>query len=297
MSNLNGILENPDEQSYLDLVGRIISEGSVRENRTGINTRSIFGAQLRYNLSEDTMPVFTTKRVYWKGVLEELFWFIGGKTDSRLLSAKNVHIWDANGSREYLDSIGLKDREDGDLGPVYGFQWRHFGAQYTDSHADYREKGVDQLKWLISEIKNNPTSRRLIMSAWNPMDLNEMALPPCHVMCQFYVQSNELSCQMYQRSADMGLGVPFNVASYSLLTHLIAHVTGLRAKEFIHSIGDAHVYENHIKPLEEQLKRKPLRFPRLKITNDCTDIDSLKPEHVELVGYKPMAKIQMDMAV
>ena len=178
-------------------------------------------------------------------------------------------------------------------------EWRHFGAKYVDADANYAGKGVDQLAWIINEIKTNPTSRRLIMSAWNPKDMPQMALPPCHMMCQFYVDTTrgELSCQMYQRSADMGLGVPFNIASYSLLTHLIAHCCKLKAGEFVHVIGDAHVYLNHVEPLKEQLKRDPRPFPTLQINTDSRDIDQIKMEHVKLVGYKPMKTIKMKMAV
>lgn len=195
------------------------------------------------------------------GVMEELLWFVSGCTNANVLSEKGIHIWDGNGSREYLDSIGLHSREVGDLGPVYGFQWRHFGAEYGTMHDDYNGKGVDQLKGLIEKIKSNPTDRRLVLTAWNPAALPEMALPPCHMFCQFYVADGELSCQMYQRSCDLGLGVPFNVASYSLLTCMVAQVCGLKPGDFVHVLGDAHVYANHVEPLREQLKNSPRHFP------------------------------------
>ena len=178
--------------------------------------------------------MLTTKRVFWKGVVEELLWFIKGSTNAKDLSDKGVHIWDANSSKEFLESCGFDDREEGDLGPVYGFQWRHFGAKYTNMHADYAKKGIDQLNEVINSIKNNPDSRRIIMSAWNPVDIPIMALPPCHALVQFYVRNGELSCQLYQRSADMGLGVPFNIASYSLLTYMIAHVTNTKVGNIFH---------------------------------------------------------------
>jgi len=215
------------------------------------------------------------------------------------LAAKDIHIWDGNGSREFLDNRGLEHREVGDLGPVYGFQWRHFGAEYKDMHTDYTGQGVDQLAECIDKIKNNPEDRRIIMSAWNPADLGVMALPPCHMFCQFYVDTkkNELSCQMYQRSADMGLGVPFNIASYALLTHMIAHVTGRKPGDFVHTIGDAHVYLNHVDALKEQLERLPRAFPTIKINADKKNIDDFDYSDFEVVGYKPHKTIKMKMAV
>lgn len=178
---------------------------------------------MRFDL-EHGFPLLTTKNVFWRGVVEELLWFVRGETNGNLLSAKNIRIWEGNGSREYLDSIGLSDREVGDLGPVYGFQWRHFGAEYKTMRDDYENKGVDQLRNVIELIRKEPDSRRIVMSAWNPVDMGKMALPPCHVMSQFYVKDGKLSCLMFQRSADMGLGVPFNIASYSLLTCILAEV-------------------------------------------------------------------------
>ena len=184
-----------------------------------------------------------------------------------------------------------------DLGPVYGFQWRHFGAEYKTMHDDYKGQGVDQIATLIKTIKTNPTDRRMIVSAWNPAAFHLMALPPCHMFAQFYVADGELSCQMYQRSADMGLGVPFNIASYALLTHMVAHVTGLKAGEFVHVIGDAHVYKNHVEPLKPQLDRVPRPFPKLRFKRTITDIDDFKYEDFELIGYKPHKSIKMKMAV
>ncbi|CAI7773261.1 unnamed protein product [Closterium sp. NIES-53] len=215
----------------------------------------------------------------------------------QLLQDKGVHIWDGNASRSYLDSLGLSDREEGDLGPVYGFQWRHFGARYKDMHADYSGQGVDQLADVIQRIKANPNDRRILMSAWNPPDLPHMALPPCHVLAQFYVARGELSCQLYQRSCDMGLGVPFNIASYSLLTLLIASVCGLQPGELVHVLGDAHVYSNHIEPLKLQLQNTPRPFPQVRINPAIADIDKFTPADIDLVGYNPHAKISMRMAV
>ncbi|KAK3774805.1 hypothetical protein RRG08_034894 [Elysia crispata] len=285
-----------DEQQYLDAIQEIIERGSLRSNRTGVDTKAIFGMQQRYNLRE-SFPLLTTKRVFWRGILEELLWFIRGSTSSLELEAKDVNIWKANGSREFLDAKGLNHREEGDLGPVYGFQWRHFGAEYQNMHANYDEQGVDQLRSVIQKIKNNPTDRTMIVCAWNAKDLPVMALPPCHCLFQFFVADGELSCQLYQRSADMGLGVPFNIASYALLTVMIAHITGLKPGDFVHTMGDAHVYVNHIGPLKEQLKRKPRPFPKLVIKRQVTDIEDFKAEDFEIVGYKPYPKIKMEMAV
>ncbi|XP_047062037.1 bifunctional dihydrofolate reductase-thymidylate synthase isoform X5 [Lolium rigidum] len=290
------IFERHEEYYYLNLVDDIIRCGAQKGDRTGTGTLSKFGCQMRFNLRK-SFPLLTTKRVFWRGVLEELLWFISGSTSAKVLQEKGIHIWDGNASREYLDSVGLANREEGDLGPVYGFQWRHFGAEYTDMHADYTGKGFDQLIDVIDKIKNNPDDRRIIMSAWNPSDLKKMALPPCHMFAQFYVENGELSCQMYQRSADMGLGVPFNIASYSLLTCMIAQVCGLSPGDFIHVIGDAHVYRTHVRALEEQIQKLPKPFPILKINPLKKDIDSFVASDFKLDGYDPHKKIEMEMAI
>lgn len=288
---------NPEEQQYLDLVRKIISTGSKRGDRTGTGTISIFGAQMRFSLRDNSFPLLTTKKTFYRGIAEELFWFIRGSTSAKELQDKNVRIWDGNSSREYLDSIGLTDREVGDLGPIYGFQWRHFGAKYVDMHADYSGQGVDQLAKIISTLKTNPTDRRMIMCAWNPADLDKMALPPCHCLVQFYVADGELSCQLYQRSADMGLGVPFNIASYALLTVMMAHVTGLKPGDFVHTLGDAHVYSNHVEALNVQCERTPRSFPKIHVKRDVTNIEDFKIEDFEITGYDPYPKIAMEMAV
>lgn len=290
--------ENLEERQYLDLVEHIISTGITRPDRTGTGTISVFGAQMRFSLADNVFPLLTTKRVFFRGVAEELLWFIHGDTNSKHLSEKNVNIWDKHGSTEYLSSIGLGHREEGDLGPVYGFQWRHSGARYVDCHTDYTGQGFDQLMTIINTIKNNPTDRRMVMNAWNPSDLHLMALPPCHMFCQFYVADGRVSCMLYQRSCDMGLGVPFNIASYALLTILVAHVCGLQPGEFVHTLGDAHVYIDHVEPLKVQCARTPRMFPRLSLRPDCPrDIDQITTEHIILSDYKPMDKIQMTMSV
>ena len=287
--------ENHEEQQYLGLLRKIINSGTKRPDRTGVGTFSIFGAQMRFSLRYGVIPVLTTKRVHWKAVAEELFWFIRGCTNAKALAAKKVNIWNANASRDFLDKRGLQHYEEGDLGPIYGFQWRHFGARYVDCNTDYTGQGVDQLQEVIKTLRTDPFNRRIVMSAWNPLDLDKMALPPCHVLTQFFVNDQmELSCQLYQRSADMGLGVPFNIASYSLLTHMIAQQTGLKPGEFVYTIGDAHVYLNHVDALEEQLLREPRPFPILRIKRDnVADIEDYQYEDFELINYNPHAKIVM----
>jgi thymidylate synthase len=318
-----------EEHQYLNLIQNIIEKGEKRADRTGTGTVSIFAPpQLRFSLEDDIFPLLTTKRVFFRAVAEELLWFIKADTNSKHLSEKGIKIWDGNGSREYLDSIGLSHREEGDLGPVYGFQWRHFGAEYVNCKTDYTGKGVDQLQQVIDKIKNNPTDRRIILSAWNPagkdingcevvysidvankriwhiIDIPIMALPPCHAFCQFYVSTPtpeqpipKLSCLLYQRSCDMGLGIPFNIASYALLTRLIAHVTGLLPGEFIHTMGDAHVYVDHIETLKEQIKREPRAFPKLTIKREVSNINDFNFEDLVLEDYKPHGKLDMKMSV
>ena len=275
-----------------------------------IGTLSKFGYQMRFDLSE-SFPLLTTKTVFFRGIFEELIWFLKGDTNAKHLADKNVHIWDANSTREFLDGrgksllnfyyvLGLFEREVGDLGPIYGFQWRHFGADYTNMHANYEGKGVDQLKRIIETIKTNPNDRRIILSAWNVKALDDMALPPCHILAQFYVFDSKLSCQLYQRSCDMGLGVPFNIASYALLTMILAKITHLDVGEFVYSMGDTHVYNNHVDPLKEELTRYPTPFPILKIKkelNSIQDIEELKFQDLELLEYKPHPRIPMKMAV
>jgi thymidylate synthase len=301
-NNINSS-SNKEEQAYLDLIQNIIDNGEFRPDRTGTGTYSLFAPpQLRFNLSDNTFPLLTTKKVFMKGILHELLWFIHGSTDANLLSEKGVKIWEGNGSREYLDSLGLTNRKVGDLGPVYGFQWRHFGAEYKDCNTDYSNQGYDQLANIIKTLKTNPYDRRIILSAWNPPAFKEMALPPCHVFCQFYVNfpknsKPKLSCQMYQRSCDIGLGVPFNIASYALLTYMIAMVVDMEPGEFIHVMGDAHVYSNHVDALKEQLTRIPRNFPKLVIKRNVTDIDDFKYEDFEIVDYNPYGPIKMKMAV
>lgn len=286
-----------DEHEYLKLVKEVLETGLDKHDRTETGTRMKFGHLMRFSLRDFTMPLLTTKRVFWRGVVEELLWFIKGSTDANLLRDRNVHIWDANGSREFLDKSGFEGREEGDLGPVYGFQWRHFGAKYVDKHTNYDGQGIDQLANLIQEIKTNPLSRRLMITAWNPIDIPKMALPPCHCMAQFDVTNGELSCLLTQRSADLGLGVPFNIASYALLTHMIAHVTNLKAGELVCCLGNAHIYNDHIEPLKEQITREPGVFPKIRFNDTVNNIDDFKFEDIELIGYEPQGSISMKMSV
>jgi len=294
------IPQRHEEYQYLDAIRHIFNSGKTKADRTGVGIKSVFGGCTRWSLAYNTLPLLTTKKVFVKAVIEELLWFIKGSTNAKELSAKGVRIWDGNSSREFLDKHGFTEREEGDLGPIYGFQWRHSGAEYKDMHTNYEGQGVDQLKQCIHKIKHTPNDRRIIMSAWNPSDLSKMALPPCHCFVQFYVSDGELSCCLYQRSADMGLGVPFNLASYAMLTHMIAYVTGLKAGEFIHMTGDTHIYLNHMQGLEEQLTREPKQFPKLafrRSKQELTDIEDFTYADFEIQGYQPHPTIKMDMAV
>ncbi|KAF9268524.1 thymidylate synthase [Marasmius fiardii PR-910] len=303
----NNIETMHDEYQYLNLIRRVLEIGDVRSDRTGTGTISVFAPpNLRFSLSNFTLPLLTTKRTFFKGIVEELLWFVHGCTDSTVLSKKGVRIWDGNGSKAFLESRGLHHRREGDLGPVYGFQWRHFGADYVDCERDYKGEGVDQLRECIRKIKESPTDRRIILSAWNPKDIPLMALPPCHLLCQFYVhippggsqEKPKLSCLMFQRSADLGLGIPFNIASYALLTHMIAHVTGTEAHELIIQLGDAHVYRDHTDALKAQLEREPRPFPKLRWARESiNDIEDFVAEDVVVEGYDPHPSIPMKMSV
>ena len=266
-------MDNHEEQQYLNLIKNILENGTWEEGRNG-KTKSIFGNMMRFSLKDGKIPILTTKKTAWKTCLKELLWFIRGDTDNKILKKQGVHIWDANGSREFLDSRGLKLYPEDMLGPIYGYQWRNFNASYhcfTGHPIDDLQHpfdGIDQLQQIIDALKDpkQRTSRRLIMTAWNPKQLDQMALPPCHVMCQFNVHDdNKLSCMMVQRSCDEFLGVPFNIASYSFLTHLIAKHCGLEAYEFIHFMGNCHLYENAIDAAKIQITRKPFPFPTISI--------------------------------
>jgi thymidylate synthase len=263
-------------QQYLDLLEKILEEGVDRGDRTGTGTRSIFGHQMRFDLSEG-FPVVTTKKLHLRSIIHELLWFLAGDTNIRYLKDNGVRIWD-----EWAD-------ENGELGPVYGYQWRSWPAPDGRS--------IDQIANLLQMIRTNPESRRLIVSAWNPALVDEMALPPCHSLFQFYVADGRLSCQLYQRSADVFLGVPFNIASYALLTMMVAQVTGLKPGDFVHTFGDAHLYSNHFDQAREQLTRTPRALPQMKINPDVTDLFAFKFEDFELTGYDPLPHIAAPIAV
>ncbi len=290
---------NTEEQQYLNLVKEILETGYVENGRNG-KTLVKFGHTMRFSLRDGTLPILTTKKVAFRVCFEELFWFIRGSTNNRLLQEKNVSIWDGNSSREFLDSRGLYNREVGDLGPIYGFQWRHFNATYEGCNADYSGKGIDQLQNIIDDLKNEDTrsSRRHILTAWNPSQLDEMALPPCHMMCQFNVRENKyLSCALFQRSSDTGLGMPFNITSYSLLTHIIAKHCGLIADEFVHFIGNNHIYEDHIEPLKLQIQREPMEFPKIEIKRVCENIEDYNIDDIEWkTKYNSHPTIKMKMS-
>lgn len=270
---------------YNKLIRHIMDNGNVRTDRTGVGTKGVFGYQMRFNLQEE-FPILTTKRVFWKGVAGELLWFLSGSTNKNVLKDKyGVSIW---------DEWGL---ENGELGPIYSHNWRNFGGSYNEG----LHNGIDQIAQVIEDIKNTPDSRRLIVTAWNPEDLHSIkmykGLPACHTMFQFYVEDGRLSCQLYQRSADVFLGVPFNIASYALLTHMIAHVTGLKAGNFIHTFGDVHLYLNHFSQANEQLSRDPKEAPVLVLNNSITCIDDFKLEDISLTGYNPHPAIKAPIAV
>ena len=263
-------------RQYLDLLRRIMDEGTVRHDRTGVGTKSVFGHQMRFDLSEG-FPLLTTKKVHLKSVIHELLWFIAGDTNVRYLQENGVTIWD-----EWADA-------DGNLGPVYGHQWRSWPAPDGRS--------IDQLAQVVDRIRRTPDSRRLLVTAWNPGEVDRMALPPCHCLFQFYVADGKLSCQLYQRSADTFLGVPFNIASYALLTLMIAQVAGLRPGEFIHTTGDTHIYLNHFDQVREQLSREPRPLPVMKLNPAVTDLFAFRYGDFSLEGYDPWPAIKAPVAV
>ena len=286
-----------DENQYLKLVSDVLTEGVMEDGRNG-KVLTVFGSAMHFSLKDNTIPLLTTKKLAWKTCLRELLWFIRGQTSNEVLKKQNVHIWDGNASREFLDSRGLTNLKENDLGPIYGHQWRHFNAKYSDCNTDYKDQGFDQLDYIINCLKDTKerNSRRLVMSAWNPCQLDEMALPPCHILCQFNVtDGNKLSCSLYQRSCDLGLGVGFNIASYSFLTHLIAHHCNLEVLDFYYYLGNCHIYEQHIEPLREQIIREPYKFPKIVIKNKYEDIISYNVDDFEILDYEFHPLIKMEM--
>jgi thymidylate synthase len=279
-------------KAYLDLLQRILDEGRDREDRTGTGTRGVFGHHMRFDLRAG-FPLLTTKKLHLRSIAHELLWFLRGETHVASLQKEGVKIWDEWATAEQTARFG---RKEGDLGPIYGHQWRNFGAT-RKADGTYENDGVDQIARLLEQIRTNPNSRRLIVSGWNPKEADEVALPPCHTLFQLYVQSGELSCQLYQRSGDVFLGVPFNIASYALLTMMIAHVSGLRPGEFVHTLGDAHLYRNHLDQAREQLKRTPRALPRLVLNPAVKDLFSFRYEDITLEGYDPLPHIKAEVSV
>ena len=292
------VCRNTDEMQYLKLCKKILLEGEKRDDRTGVGTYSLFGQCLEFSLSNGILPCLTSKKLALKAVMKELLWFISGSTNSKELENEGVKIWTGNTSREFLDSRGLTFLQEGDIGAGYGFQWRYFGADYRGMEECYQGKGIDQLSEIVNLIKNDPFSRRIILTAWNPAALSKMALPPCHMMAQFYVSSGgELSCQMYQRSCDVFLGIPFNIMSYSLLTHMIAHVCGLRASKLTMCLGDTHIYQNHVDQVLTQMKNIPYSFPTVSLSENVKNIFDFSLEDIVVENYESHSYIRAPMAV
>jgi thymidylate synthase len=295
-------MENHEEQQYLNLIKNILENGTWEEGRNG-KTKALFGASMRFSLKDGKIPILTTKKTAWKTCLKELLWFIRGETDNKLLQDQGVHIWDGNSSREFLDSRGLTHYREGLIGPGYGFQWRNFNGDYDTStgrvSTNTVEDGcVDQLQQIIDALKDpaQRTSRRLIMTAWNPCQLDDMALPPCHIFCQFNVHNgDQLSCAMYQRSVDSILGLPFNIASYSFLTHLIAKHCGLEAYEFVHFMGNCHIYENAEDASKLQITREPYPFPTVSIKQVRENINDYEVDDFEIHNYQSHEAIKVAM--
>ncbi len=279
-------------RAYLDLLRNVLENGATREDRTGTGTRSLFGYQLRVDL-RDGFPLLTTKKVHLKSIIHELLWFVSGQTHVSHLQEVGVSIWDEWATAEQTARFG---RKEGDLGPVYGHQWRNFGATER-ADGSYESDGFDQLSYVLEQIRDNPDSRRLIISGWNPLEAERVALPPCHTLFQFYVSEGRLSCQLYQRSADVFLGVPFNIASYALLTMMIASVSDLEPGDFIHTFGDVHLYSNHVDQARLQLSRRPRPLPTMIIDPSVRSLFDFRYQHFQLKDYLPHAAIKAPVAV
>jgi thymidylate synthase len=291
------------EQKYLNLLSETLHYGEDREDRTGTGTLSLFGKQLRFDISEN-VPLLTTKKMGSKSIIQELLWFLRGDTNANNLKDVGVNIWGGNTTREFLDARGLTNYSVGDIGAGYGFQWRHSGAEYNTCVDDYTGKGFDQIAYILNELKTNPTSRRMYMTAWNPSALDKMTLPPCHVSAQFYVNIDKmgkkyLSCHMYQRSVDEFLGLPYNIFSYTVLTYILAKKTGMLPKELIISMGDSHIYKNHIDQVKEQIERVPFSFPTLNLSDNIItkDFSEITIDDFEVIDYVSHSAIKAPMAV
>lgn len=285
-----------EENQYINLINDVLLNDEIYIGRNG-NTYSIFGTIMQFSLENNKIPFLTTKKLAWKTCLKELLFFINGNTNNNILNNQGVHIWDGNSDPDYLKTRGL-DYVDGELGPIYGFQWRHFNANYIDCNTDYTNSGIDQLQYIIDCLKDpiQRKSRRLILTAWNPCQLDKMALPPCHILCQFNVSGeNKLSCHLYQRSGDIGLGVPFNIASYSMLTYIIAKHCDLVPYEFIYSLGNVHIYDDHVSGLKELMSRKPFEFPNFEVINKHNSIDDYNVNDFKLTNYNYHNTINLNM--
>ena len=294
--------QNKEEQNYLDLMREIIDNGVPSGDRTGTGTNSVFGRVLKYDIRDGKLPLLTSKRTFIRGIIEEMLFFVSGNTDCTKLQEKGIHIWDGNTTREFLDNRGLNHLPVGDMGAGYAFQWRYFGAEYKDCKTDYTDQGYDQIQNAINLIKNNPQSRRILISGWNPADLHKMALPPCHVVYQFYVNvdKKELSCLLYQRSSDYFLAANYNSTGAIILTHMLAHITGLKTGEFTHFLGDTHVYSNHIEQCKTQMERSTMPFPKLVVNpsnREIKDVTDFRYKDFKIVNYYPHPTIKADMAV
>nr|WRK65405.1 dihydrofolate reductase thymidylate synthase [Marseillevirus futianmevirus] len=287
--------KNEGELAYLSLLSEVLYSGEKREDRTGTGTRSLFGRSLLFENVSERFPLITVKKMAWGCVLSELLWFLSGSTDSKMLELQNNNIWKKNSSRKFLDGRGLSYRE-GDCGPIYGFQWRHWGAKYIDCDTDYRGQGTDQILSIVSDINKDPNSRRLVLSAWNVSDLDKMCLPPCHSFSQFYVRGEYLDCHLYQRSADLALGVPFNIASYACLLSILAERTGKKAGNLTMSFGDVHVYETHVENAHKMLERLPHKSPKLTVNISDEALFCLSKEDFSLDGYTSCGPLSFEMA-
>lgn len=287
-----------NEQGYLDLLHKILHYGNEKSDRTGTGTISLFGEKLEFDLL-DAVPILTTKKVLWKKVIIELLWFLKGDTNVKNLQDQGVNFWNDNTTREFLDSRGLYHLNEWDMGKGYGFQWRHWGTTYKG--CEEKHEGFDQIKNVIHGLKTDPFGRRHIVTAWNPADLKETALPPCHVMFQFNVVDIDgikyLDCMLTQRSCDIFLGSPFNIASYSILTYMVAHVCGFMPRKFVYMLGDVHIYKNHVEAVKKQLEREPRNFPQMKFARHVEDIDDFCLEDFILESYDPHPYIYAKMAV
>ena len=279
-------------KSYLSLLEKVLQEGDLRGDRTGTGTRSLFGHQLRFDLAEG-FPLLTTKKVHLKSIIHELLWFLRGDTHVQSLQEAGVRIWNEWATADQTARFG---RKEGDLGPVYGHQWRNFGAT-KDEEGNYRRDGIDQIQNALDLIRNSSQSRRIIVSGWNPVEANQVALPPCHTLFQFYVQGNRLSCQLYQRSADIFLGVPFNIASYALLTMMMAQVCDLEPGVFVHTFGDVHLYNNHVEQAKLQLSRETRSLPQMRLNPAVRDLFAFQFSDFTLEDYRPHPRIRAKVSV